>query len=370
MGVRHLGFSVALVICGCAPSDGANPTATDASEIPDVAVENLKPLPTGVYKQIGGLRTSSEDPTSFTDVTPAIDGFALWVPWNICGDDEACLFAAVQRVLDGAATRGLEVSLAISDGFSVPPGIKASCQLFEFSFRGTPQTMCLAWDPVYLAAKKAFVLRLGDAFDDHPGLAYLYFTGACSTNGNEGHCRVDEPAFVQAGYTKEKLVTAYTDIMQTYREAFPTTPLAFEVHTIFDEDSPWTELWTQFGPSGRVGVAAWWCAERLSLVGRETVNVFPLVQAAATTSFSVCQTVASLADEPYKFSEPSLGLDYGSETAFTPDDVQRAFTETMDWMEGIAVHGGQSAPIASFQVYEAWSMDADEPSFQQRLAAH
>ena len=145
MGLRHIGFSVALVVCGCAPTDGAHPVAADAneiadaSEIPDVAVGNFKPLPTGVYKQIGGLRTPADDPTSFIGVTPAVDGFALWVPWNLCGDDEACLFAAIQRVLDGASGRGLKVSLAISDGFSVPPAIKARCELFAFTFRGAPQ---------------------------------------------------------------------------------------------------------------------------------------------------------------------------------------------------------------------------------------
>ncbi len=65
-----------------------------------------------------------------------------------------------------------------------------------------------------------------------------------------------------------------------------------------------------------------------------------------------------------------VGLDYGSEQAFTAIDVQRAFTDTMDWIEGKAVHAGQGAPIAPFAVYEAWSTDADEPSFQARLETH
>jgi len=303
--------------------------------------------------------------------TAAIDGFGLSVPWDLCGDDEACLFDAIGRALDGASSRGLVVALAVGDGDHAPPGLKARCTLFPFIFRDEPATMCLAWDAVYVAEKVAFLQRLGAAFDAHPGLGYLYFTGACSSNGVEGHCRVNEAAYTRAGYTPEKLTAAYREMLQAQRAAFPTTPLAFEVHALFGAASPWTELWQEFGASGRVGVAAWWCAERMSVVGGETTPVFPLVQEAAAKSFAVCQTVASLSREPWRFSDPSLGLDYGSaDGGAGPDDVQRAFTDTLDWLEGVEVHAGQPGVIVPFSVLEAWSADSDEPTFQGRLAAH
>lgn len=354
---------------GGAPDAGNDGGQDDVdSGVPDAGA--LKPLPSGVYKQIGGIRSPTDNPVQAVSVTDVVHGFGLSVPWDLCGDDEACLFDAIRATLDSAEARGLSVALAIADGANVPPSVKAGCELFSFTFRNVTETMCLAWDPVYLAEKTSFVRRLGAAFDGHPALSYFYFTGPCSTNGVEGHCRVEQNAYTQAGYTSTRLVDAYTEIMRAYVEAFPTTPLAFEVHAIFDDDSPWSDLWQEFGPSGRVGVAAWWCAERLSVAGAETASVFSLVQLAASTSFSVCQTVGSMSQDPWRFSDASLGLDYGTQDAFTSSDVEHAFTDTMDWIEGQAVHAGQAAPIVPFTVLEAWSADADEPTFQSRLAAH
>ncbi len=321
----------------------------------------LKPLPHGVFVSIGGVRAPADDPVRTVTVGSAADGVILGAPWNLCGDDQDCLLGSVRRALDSAAARGLLLALAVSDGGTVPPGVAASCQTFAFTFRGTAQRMCLPWDASYLAAKTQLVRALGAAFDGHPALAYVYFTGACSTNGNEGHCHVDEAAYTQAGYTPERLAGAYLTVMAAYREAFPRTPLAFEVHALFGSALVWERLWTEIRPSGRVGVAAWWCAERLSVRGQDTVPVWPLVQDAADASFAVCQTVGSFTQDPASFSERTLGLDYAG-------DPTRAFTETLDWAEGKAVHAGQSAPIGRFSVLEPWWPDANTAAFQERLS--
>jgi hypothetical protein len=165
------------------------------------------------------------------------------------------------------------------------------------------------------------------------------------------------------------LVGAYRRVLGSYLTAFPRTPVAFEVHAIFDSPEPWQTLWAENRDSGRLGIAAWWCAERLSVLGAETVPVWPILLEAAAKTFTVCQTVGNLSKQPYRFSEPSLGLDYGTEAAWDGDDSQRAFTDHMDWIEGLAVHAGQSAPIPRFGVYEAWHEDATNAAFQTRLAA-
>lgn len=321
---------------------------------------SVKPLPRGVFASVGPVRSSSDD--RVVERRGNAGGVLLAVPWNLC--DQECLLDVVERNLATAQEQGARVALIVSDGAVAPDDVKDRCATFPFQFRGTNQTMCLPWDANYLKAKKSFVQALGARVDDHPALAYTYFTGACSTNGNEGHCRVDQSAFTAAGYTSAKLTGAYREIMGVYRAAFPRTPLIFEAHTIFDRAEPWTSLWNDVAASGRVGVAAWWCSERLSLRGGETVPVWSLVQAAAQASFSVCQTVGSFSKDPAQFSDPALGLDYSGSQA-----SQRAFDETLDWVEGKAVHAGQSAPIHRFSVLESWWEDCQYASFAQRLAA-
>ncbi len=341
-------------------------TSTEPDGLPE---QPRKALPMGLFKSVGGLQPGQNPLSAVNTVSSSQTGISISVPWDLCGNDEACLLDTIKALLDGASAKSLKVALAISDGMSTPPGVKARCQLFSFAFRSTPQTMCLAWDADYLTAKKAFVKVFGARFDAHPALAYVYFTGACSTNGNEGHCRIDEQAYTAAGYTASRLADAYIGIMDAYLEALPTTPIAFEVHAIFGSAAPWTAIWNHVRPTKRVGIAAWWCAERLSVNGAETTPVWPLLQEAAEETFSVCQTVGNLSTEPWRFSDPTLGLDYGTEQSMDPEDVTRAFNETLDWAEGKAVHARQPQPIVRFRVLEPWHSDMTNPAFSDRWSS-
>lgn len=321
-----------------------------------------KPLPTGMYESAG-----FDDPVGRAVDSTALKGVLVRVSWKVCGDDQACLLDSVQDQLDKASQANLKVSLMVLDGDEAPDGVKSRCTTFDFLKRGQPASMCLAWDDHYLADKKALIAALGSRFDAHPALAYVYFTGACSTNGAEGHCRVDEAAYTAAGYTPQKLSNAYLSIMDAYREAFAATPIAFEVHTVFDSPDLWQGVWDHVSASGRVGVAAWWCSERLSVNGNDTAPVWPIVEAAAQSSFTVCQTVGNFTQQPYRFSDPALNLDYGDELNWNQADVDRSFEETMNWMQGYAVHAGQASMIDRFSVAEIWSTDLSNPNFQARL---
>ena len=339
------------------PDPPAPPTPVDPSE--------LRPLPRGVFESTAFLRSPSDSVVG-TRTAGVRDGVMLKVPWGFC--ETSCLIDLARRELDAAAARGLSIALAIGDGKDIPAEVKARCQTFAFTFRDSPETTCVPWDPAYLQAKLELVRALGAALDPHPALAYVYFTGAASTNGMEGHWRVDQAAYAAAGYTPQRLLGAYTTILDAYRAAFPRSPLAFEVHAIFDSAEPWRSLWDHVKDSGRVGVAAWWCAERLSVSGRDTTPIWPIVQDASQRTFSVCQTVSSFSSSPQDFSSAALGLDYGTEADHDATDSLRAFTDTLDWAEGKASH--TSAPVARrFSVLEPWSQDASAPAFDARLRA-
>lgn len=325
---------------------------------------NLKMYPSGLFVSVGGAKTSDDDMIGiYTNKT--VTGVLISVPWNLC--DQNCLLDFIDRQLTKAEANGLKISLTVMDGMNAPDTLKAKCSAFSFDFRGIPATMCLPWNAEYLIEKKNLIAALGQRFDSRSGLAYMYFTGACSSNGNEGHCRVDQAAYTSAGYTNAKLIDAYTQVMTAYLSAFPTTPIAFEAHAIFDSPEPWQSLWQAFKASGRVGIASWWCAERLSIIGNETALVWPLFLEAAQQTFTICQTVGSLTNTPYRFSEPSLGLNYGTETAWTNTDSLNAFTDLMDWIEGKAVHAGQINVIPRYKVMEPWHSEVKNSAFAERL---
>ncbi len=333
------------------------------------AVGAPKPFPQGVYDSAGGIRLPGDDIVARSPRISGQDGILVRAGWNLCGDDMDCLLDTIELNLDSAAQLGLKVALAIGDGDHAPAATKSRCVLFDFLFRGEPASMCLPWDAAYLADKQVLIAALGERFDDHPALAHIYFTAACSSNGYEGHCRIDEVAYQAAGYTPALFNAAYSDILMSYLAAFARTPVTIELHAIFERVDMWETLWQIGQGSGRVGLAAWWCAERHSVRGFDTLPVWPLIQEAAAATYTVCQTVGNFSLQPYRFTDLqlTLPLDYGSESDWNALDVEKAFVESADWISGVAVHAGQSTLPLPFAAIEVWTEDLRNPSFQERL---
>ena len=327
--------------------------------------------PSGVYESAGGVREPGDNVVARTPRIEGQEGVLVRVAWGLCGDDLQCLADTIALNLDSAFALDLKVALAVGDGDLAPAGVKSRCQLFDFTFRDEPASICVPWDENYLADKVAMLNALAQ-FNVHPALSHVYFTAACSTNGFEGHCRVNEGEYVAAGYTPERLNSAYTAILQAYLDAFSSTPITFEAHAIFDRIDMWEALWSTGKTSGRVGVAAWWCSERLSQRGHDTVPVWSLVQEIAETTYAVCQTVGNFSSQPYRFSDSQLpiALDYGTESAWSLLDVDNAFTDTLDWVAGIAVHAGQTDLSPAFGAIEVWTEDLENPSFLPRLETY
>ena len=329
--------------------------------------QSCKPLPSGIYESAG-----INDPVGNISDSAAVVGVLVRHNWNECDDEDAdadnidCLIDAISADLDAAQAKGVMVNLIVMDGHSAPDFVKQRCTVFDYDKQGSPAQMCLPWDENYLADKLALITALGQ-FDSHPALALMYFTGACSSNGAEGACSVDETEYTAAGYTPERLAESYRTIMDMYRTAFPTTPLAFEVHEIFASADLWQNLWDHVSDGGRVGVASWWCSERLTLSGSNTVGVWPIVQAAASETFSVCQTVGNFTLQAWRFTDVALGLDYGQADESTDEQILNAFNDTINWAQGWEIHANQTEMIVPYSVIEVWTKDVDNPDFQNRL---
>lgn len=347
-----------------------------------------KPFPSGVYESGGPLQLNRDFFANYQPVAGQ-DGVLIRVDWNLCGTSAQtdCLLDKIEETLNGASNRNLKVALAVSDGNRIPDDVKSGCaRLVPFTFEGKSASLCQPWDAHYLAAKLTLIQALGQRFDQHPALAHVYFTGSCTTNGFEGHCRVDESQFYaaaqpwQPAHTLQEFVDAYLDILDAYRDAFTATPITLELHSIFDQTDVWEALWSSAQGSGQVGIATWWCSERLSLEGQDTVPAWALVQEAAQTTYTICQTLGSFTGQAYRFSSsdgtPFL---YGavSESAWNAlpaaaktQASQQAFTETLDWAAGLATHGGQAAPIIPYHAAEIWWEDMHSTAFQPRLSTY
>jgi len=102
-----------------------------------------------------------------------------------------CLLDTIEADLDAVLNAGIKASLIIVDGPQAPDFVKNRCDTITYTMRGSPATMCAAWDTNYLEDKQTLITALGQRSDNHPALAYMYFTGVCSSNGAEGHCRID-----------------------------------------------------------------------------------------------------------------------------------------------------------------------------------
>ena len=179
-------------------------------------VHAAKAFPSGVYESGGPLQLNQDFFANYQAINGQ-EGVLIRVDWNLCGTSAQmdCLLDKIEQTLNGAQARNLKVALAVSDGDRIPSDVKSSCErLIPFTFQGSAATLCQPWDPHYLEYKLALIQALGQRFDKHAALAHVYFTGSCTTNGFEGHCRIDESQFYaaapgQPAYTLQDFKNAY-----------------------------------------------------------------------------------------------------------------------------------------------------------------
>ncbi len=425
------------------PQTPANPNPGSATS---------KPYPKGIFVSEGGAKIISGSSEAANLVESAgtepkkcitrngveecaKDGVLVSVPWDLFEGQATGvnieqydimlnkLINYIELQLDNAEdpANDLQIALIISDGDSAPQYVKQKCDeslgLFNFTFSNpnlgsVASSMCLPWDPAYLAEKKKVVDAIGRNFDHRKGLAYVYFTGPCSTNGNEGHCRISKTDYAAAGkdannrYTESRMNQAYIEIMSYYLNAFPTTPITMEAHAMFRSTTTsdmtahvFEAVWQQYRSTKRLGISAWWCAERLSVDDVETYLVWDILQQAAAETFTVCQPVGKVTGEPYRFTalnkvnyftgvtfnlnfgsylEQPLGYseadynNYYNTTTKTVIDLNKkiasennVFNDFMNWMTGKAHHAGQNENIHRFSVMEPWTADFNNSEFTE-----
>lgn len=275
---------------------------------PPPPIDGVSP-PTGVYVS-STLTSSTSHSVMKGDVErPFVKGVLVRVKWADLEPTQVGYdWSLLDAELDRADSYGTKVTLAVLNGPASPTWLEAAgAQMFAYTFRGVAGAkMPVPWDAVYLDVWTDFITALGERYSNRPTITLVHITHS-TYNGFEmglSPARGGEEAWVAAGYTRDKLVWSWQDVIDAFWGAFPNKPLDVEVHPIFNgEDGTIASDIVDYGSAmlgKRFGVfAAWWSQNH-------AVNVYPamfeIIKQAAATSFATVQFVASAVKEPDRFT--------------------------------------------------------------------
>ncbi len=230
-------------------------------------------------------------------------------------------FSVIDRQVESVESHGKRWSLAISAGGIGSPGWlmdDLGAESLSYTFRGERDyRLPLIWDATVQERLGILAEALGKRYGRNEALALVYIPQMTS-NGIEGHFHgVNMRAFRQAGFTADRWIDGSLAVAGAFASAFPSKPLAFEVHEVDRGVEIPKEiinrLWTDPSFGGRVGVAIWWVSgkENYQPALLEVLRKFPGDKYGQVIGRS--DQKVRFADEDYAlvFSQAkSLGLRY------------------------------------------------------------
>lgn len=236
-----------------------------------------------------------------------VTGILVRVAWS---DLEPVEGAPSWTLLDNelalAKQYGKKVALAVVNGSSAPAWLAAKgTQMFAYSFRGSPMTMPVPWDSLYLSAWTNFIAKLGARYRDDPTITLVHITHS-TLNGFEMQIPFspqDQQAWQQIGYTADRHIQSWKSVMDAFAAAFPAKPLDVEVHPVLGSDQVAQEAvaYGRTALGNRFGVfAAWWSQKNATTV---YPGMYQLLQGAAAQSYATVQMVASHTQTPDAFGD-------------------------------------------------------------------
>jgi hypothetical protein len=108
----------------------------------------------------------------------------------------------------------------------------AGAKRLEFTAEGKAASAPIPWDATHLAKWKALIRAFGKKYADDDSVVLVQMAGL-DLSGGEMHLvmgsRELEKGWVRLGYTKEKLIGAWTEVIDAYAEAFPHHYLGLNV---------------------------------------------------------------------------------------------------------------------------------------------
>lgn len=204
-----------------------------------------------------------------------------------------------------ARTNNTKVVLAIVNGPSAPTWLASQgVQMFNFTTpQGAAASMPVPWDSTYLAAWTNFVMLLGARYNAESTIVLVHATHS-TANGFE----MQIPFWANftnqwnsIGYTTQRNLDSWIEVLDAFALAFPSKPLDVEVHPVLNSDAVaqgvWTYVHSNYGP--RFGLlAAWWSQNNANGIYS---GMHTLLQQAGDQSFGMTQLVTNATSNPNGF---------------------------------------------------------------------
>jgi hypothetical protein len=163
---------------------------------------------------------------------PVVSGVSWRFRWKTIEPREGQYnWELMDKVLQSTSNAGKKVMLRVTAGMFTPDWVyQAGAKPFDFSStdlaypENFPKTtkMPIPWDEVYLAKWEAFIRAFGRRYNGNPHIYSIQMTGG----GHIGEMNLPKAhaKWQQAGYSDEKLIAAWKQIIDAYQKSFPNTP--------------------------------------------------------------------------------------------------------------------------------------------------
>jgi uncharacterized protein (TIGR03437 family) len=258
--------------------------------------------PIGIFCSCGPTTPRSHSLATDIAALNFVAGVLVRVSWSDLESVEGQYnWSLLDSELTLAHEHGKRVALGIVNGASAPAWLKANgAEMFTTTFRGSPSSIPVPWDPVYLSAWSKFVVQLGARYRDHPDIALVHMTHS-TANGFEMQLPfgpADIANWQKVGYTVDKEIASWKAVMDAFRQAFPGKPLDVEVHPVLNSDEV-AKAVVDYGYAtigARFGVfSAWWSRHNATSV---YPGMYDLIVRGAARSYSTVQFVDNQTQTP------------------------------------------------------------------------
>lgn len=208
----------------------------------------------GVYSLMRGM--DAVDPSVVK--LPFLAGVSIRAPWRAIEPEEGKMgWDYLDKALSEVKTANKKAMLRILPGINSPawaykkgiPSVEIKDVNQYHKTYGQKQKIPLPWDETYLNEWVKFVSQLGARYNSHDELVLVHIAGP-TYHSAEMHLpkKANAELMVKAGYTKEKIVTAWKKVIDAYAKAFPDKDLALNVAIPLREDGAMEEI-IQYGIS-------------------------------------------------------------------------------------------------------------------------
>ncbi len=268
--------------------------------------------PVGVFSSGTPTTAVKDSVDSRLEGRDYIDGALVRIGWDDIEISPGVYdWSRLDAQFDRADDFNLQISLGVVNGQQAPAWLAgAGAEMYSYYFPPTGATvsMPVPWDDVFLSEWTEFVAALGARYRDEPALALVHITTS-SGNGFEMQLPstpTDVANWNAIGYSVERHVDAYEEVIDAFNDAFPETPLDLEIHPVLGSDAvaEQTVAYSNDAIGDRFGVfAAWWSQHNADDV---YPGMYDLLKAQAAKTFAGVQLVTNSTRYDSKFGDGGI----------------------------------------------------------------